>query len=122
MQVKSLDFVVLGIAVFMFAGSISLTVAKKGKPEVNVHASKNDYVYPLNKDQDLIFSGPIGKTYVEIKSGKVRVTKDPGPRQICVIQGWINSPGQWLICLPNRVMIQIEGAPAKKADIDILSY
>lgn len=118
---KVLDYAAIGIAVLMFSGSILLTLSNKGTPEIAINASKKVYLYPLDQNQNLVFSGPIGKTYVEIEDRRVRVKKDPGPLQICVIQGWISSPGQSLICLPNRVMIQIQGE-AKKPKIDMLSY
>ena len=121
MKLKILDYVALGVAAAAFAGSILLTVSHKGPPEVTINASKKVYVYPLDQNQNLVFPGPIGKTYVEIKDKQVRVRKDPGPLQICVIQGWISSPGQSLICLPNRVMIQIQGQ-LQNPPIDMLSY
>jgi hypothetical protein len=41
------------------------------------------------------------------------------PDQRCVHQGWASRTGQCIVCLPNRVMIQIEGG---NADADTVSY
>jgi hypothetical protein len=49
--------------------------------------------------------GPLGITQVEIRDGRVRVRADPGPRQLCVRQGWL-APGETAVCLPNRVSVQ----------------
>lgn len=56
-------------------------------------------------DREVSVSGPLGVTVVEIKGGRVRIKSDPGPRQICVKQGWLG-PGQVAICLPNRVSVE----------------
>lgn len=48
--------------------------------------------------------GPLGTTRVEIRDGRVRVLSDPGPRQLCVRQGWLD-PGESALCLPNRVSV-----------------
>lgn len=49
--------------------------------------------------------GPLGITQVEIRQGQVRVRADPGPRQLCVRQGWL-APGETALCLPNQVSVQ----------------
>lgn len=63
----------------------------------------------LSKDQALTVSGPLGETVIEVQQGRVRVVRSPGPQQICVRQGWMQKPGETLICLPNRVTIEIPG-------------
>jgi hypothetical protein len=49
--------------------------------------------------------GPLGPSRIEIRAGRVRVAADPGPRQLCVRQGWI-PPGAAAVCLPNRVSVE----------------
>lgn len=57
----------------------------------------------LNRAIDV--QGPLGISRIEIQGGRVRVTSDPSPRQLCVRQGWI-PPGGAAICLPNRVSVE----------------
>lgn len=57
----------------------------------------------INRQIDV--PGPLGVTQVEIRDGRVRVKADPGPRQLCVRQGWL-APGETVLCLPNRVSVQ----------------
>lgn len=65
----------------------------------------------LQREGEFSWQGPLGETVVQVKGGKIRVVRDPGPRQLCVLQGWISRAGQALVCLPNRVLIQIPGQP-----------
>ena len=45
---------------------------------------------------------------IEIRDGKVRIAKETSPHHICSQQGWTNSVALPLVCLPNRVYVQIE--------------
>lgn len=53
---------------------------------------------------------------VEIKEGKVSITKSDCPGEDCVHSGWISEPGRSIVCLPNRVEIRIEG----NAEVDFI--
>ena len=53
--------------------------------------------------------GPLGITRIELEHGRARVLSDPGPRQICVQQGWLSHAGEAAICLPNRTSVEITG-------------
>ena len=47
---------------------------------------------------------------VEIKSGSVSVTEASCRNQVCVRHGAISRPGESIVCLPNRLVVTIEGS------------
>ncbi|MEW6229491.1 MAG: NusG domain II-containing protein [Bacillota bacterium] len=52
------------------------------------------------------------KATVEVASdGRVRISESDCPDKICVRTGWITRPGQVIVCLPNRIVVEIEGDP-----------
>ncbi|MHB1677625.1 MAG: NusG domain II-containing protein [Sulfuriferula sp.] len=63
--------------------------------------------------------GPLGVTQIEVIPPRARVLSDPGPRQLCVRQGWISHAGEVAICLPNQVSMEIVGRVRK---YDSLNY
>lgn len=67
---------------------------------------------PLEEETEYSVMGPLGETIIQVKSGKVRVISDPGPQQLCVLQGWISRAGDSLVCLPNQIIIHIPGSPS----------
>ena len=72
--------------------------------------SKTVAVLPLN--EDTIYNVEInGKTTntVEIKGGKVNVSYADCPDKICANHRAISKSGESIICLPNRVVISIQG-------------
>ncbi len=50
---------------------------------------------------------------VEVIPGKIRIKDADCPDKICVKTGWISEPGQSSVCLPHKLMINIEGKNAK---------
>lgn len=62
--------------------------------------------YSLDEDQVI----QIGDTNVcEIKDGEVKMTEADCPDHLCIKQPAVGSAGGYIVCLPNRVVIQGEG-------------
>ncbi len=76
--------------------------------------------YDLSVPRRIEASGPLGVTQVEIDKGRVRIAKDPSPRQYCVKSGWLDSVGQVAICLPNRTSIEL--VSREKRPYDSIAY
>tara|TARA_B100000780_G_C21050023_1_gene421643 strand:- start:168 stop:557 length:390 start_codon:yes stop_codon:yes gene_type:complete len=75
--------------------------------------------FSLNQNITKIIEGPVGKSEIIIKSGKVRISKSPCTKKYCIHQGWINQLNQTIICVPNQISISIIGA---QSDYDSLNY
>ncbi len=84
---------------------------------VEIRSVAGVVVYPLLEDRELTLQGPLGETIVAIHDETVRVLSDPGPLQICVNAGAISRQGEWLACLPNQVLITIQGRQSGEVDI-----
>jgi len=80
-----------------------------------------EWVYPLSSDRVVSVAGPLGDTLVAIEGKTARIKDSPCPNKTCVAGGSISRPGQWLACLPNQVLVRIEGG-ADDADIDAAAY
>ena len=74
----------------------------------------------LKTDRRINLEGEKGGVVIEIKEGRVRAVESSCFQKICVNTRWINKPGQNIICLPNKVLITIEGKESPK--IDAVSY
>jgi len=65
----------------------------------------------LERDQELPLLS--GKMLIEIKQRRIRVRESDCPRQVCVNTGWIRYPGETVVCVPYRVLIEVKsvGSP-----------
>lgn len=80
--------------------------AKEQKLRITV--SGEEYgIYSLEEDQVI----KIGDTNVcEIKGKKVTMISADCPDQLCIHQGSVRLQGETIVCLPNKVVLEITGA------------
>jgi len=71
----------------------------------------------LKKNQSFKIMGPVGETRIEIKDSKIRVQTSDCPQKICVKTGWIDRPFQLIVCVPNKIVISIEGEKRDYFDV-----
>jgi len=68
-------------------------------------------VYQLDRDQ-VIFVGDKARPdmTLEIKNGAIRVAESDCPKGVCKQMGWVRTPGRSIVCVPNKVLIELRGA------------
>ena len=68
-------------------------------------------VYPLDKDIDILIPGANGgSNRLVIRNGEADIVEATCPDKICVHERKIRNRGETLVCLPNRVVVEIRGA------------
>ena len=110
-RIHLLTFDILIIILVAVAG-IFLTVRGLGQKgsRVVVNAAGVKYEYSAELVGTYTVPGELGDTTFEIKDGRVRIIDSPCPNKTCISQGWHNP----LVCLPNKVMITVEGETSAK--------
>ncbi len=98
---------VLCVVIF---GVIQIFVKKDG--DIAVVKVDGRIVRELNLKTDNVvevggYQGGINR--IETKDGKVRMTTADCPDELCVKTGWINKTGETIVCLPHRVVVEIQG-------------
>ena len=63
----------------------------------------------------------LGYNLIEIGDERVRVLEADCPDQIDVEQGWISRKGETLICLPNKLVVELKGLSTSD-EVDIINY
>ena len=77
--------------------------------------------YPLTEDLTLAVPwGEDGYNLLLIENGMASVTDATCPDQLCVRQRAISKSGESIICLPHRLVVQIEGEG--EVDLDAVTY
>ncbi len=73
---------------------------------------------PLDKSAVLVIESEGGTNTLTIKDGKADMTEASCPDHICVDHYAISRTGETIICLPNKVVVSIEGAGESGADLN----
>jgi hypothetical protein len=106
--VTILPFILNGISKISLSKSESLSV------EINYNGTK--YLYSLEENREIKYKN--GLIIVEIKDKKVRVKESDCPDKLCMKRGWIDEAGQFIICMPNKLVVKIVG----KEQYDSITY
>jgi hypothetical protein len=130
LEIKPLDKIIIAILLilsFIPAGvlmtiesndennNIVIKVDNKIIKEISLHNIDSSKIYEFS------FNDNIG--YVEVYNGRVRMlemNKEICPNAICSDTGWIDKGYQSIVCLPNKIIVTIEGN--EDNDIDYITY
>lgn len=100
----------IGIMKFWGTDNQNNTIAIKVENEVIQQISLG--ANPIKgRVYDFQFNNNTG--YIEIDNGRVRMlemSRELCPKGICSDTGWINKPYQSIVCLPNKIVVAIEGS------------
>jgi len=63
----------------------------------------------VREEYDLDVATEFGRNIVHVEPGAISVTHADCPDHICIMQGKLSGSGIPIICMPNRLVISIEG-------------
>jgi hypothetical protein len=109
---RAFDYLVTLIAVALTSASAFFIYGSGGEAlfvTVSAGESGAQWVHPLSATESFAVDGPLGETIVEIKDGAARVISSPCENQMCVAAGAARSEGAFVACLPNRVILTVNG-------------
>jgi hypothetical protein len=108
----------LGISI---AGIVWLAAAPQGTRVVVTSGDQTCFVAELDQSHSVDLDGPLGKTHLVIDATGAHVTSSPCPRKVCISMGPVKHSGDLLACVPNRIMVRIEGPSDENTPYDLLS-
>ena len=113
MNKKSVIWLLLFAAVII-AGLLLYFVLQNSGGNVAVISIDGEEQYRIDlskvKDSyDIEFSTDYGYNLVHVENGAISVTEADCPDLICVHQGRLTGGGIPIVCMPHRLVIQIEG-------------
>ena len=75
---------------------------------------REDVYYSLDEDQQVTLND--GTNTMQIKDGVVTMIQADCPDKLCMHQKPISKTDESIICLPNRVVLTVEGAEEAQVD------
>lgn len=114
---KFFDIVfILLVAGLTFFAAYSVYMKPQEKSQVLIRGLNNEWIFPVEADETIVVSGPIGNTIVRLHNKKAWIESSPCDNQTCVAHGNIERQGQWTACLPNNVLLMIHGTEDEGLD------
>ena len=114
MKVKKIlkipDIMIILLAAGLTGFSAFVSYAKPMKTSrVLIQGQDQTWVFPLDAEETVTVPGPLGNTTIIIHGLEAWVESSPCNNQTCVAQGHIKQQRAWAACLPNNVLLIIEG-------------
>lgn len=101
----SLIVIIMLLSIFLL---LFFNKEKQGKYAYVYYENKIIKKIDLNIDNTYIVKGYNGKVKIKVKNNKIKVTEENSPKHLCSKQGYIKKTNEQIICLPNKIVIEIE--------------
>ncbi|WP_090851652.1 NusG domain II-containing protein [Paraliobacillus sp. PM-2] len=59
---------------------------------------------------------------MEVDNERIRIKEDNSPDQVGVKMGWKDKPGETIICLPHKLLVEIQAKNNENVEEEIISY
>ena len=121
-MIKKADIFLL-IALIVIGGFISIYSLACSADGDTVLVSVNGQPYgsyDLLKDQEIEISQNDHTNHITIKNGTVQMSSSDCKNQVCVDTGSISKTNQRIVCLPNKVVVEIKSSKGG-GEYDVIS-
>ena len=126
-MIKKADIVLLIIILVVGIPLSVLSLTEGiGGDKVRISQDAEIYgVYPLGEDREIDVTEDGHTNHITIKDGQVSMSYSTCRNQVCVNTGAISETKDAIVCLPNRVVMEIissdSGSIGKGGDADVIS-
>lgn len=121
MKKSTLVLICVTIVLLFVSGFATLEIMKKGDSGKTAYIYKGDeLIYEIDLESvgepyTITIEGENGeKNVIEVREGKIGVVSASCPDKLCVEKGFVGDSLLPVICLPNDVMIVVEGTEASE--------
>ena len=123
LPLKIPDIVIILLA-FGLTGASAYTAYLKPQNTIQVliQGQNMTWIYPADAEESIVVPGPLGNTIVQIRDSYAWVESSPCENQTCVASGRVRRLGAWAACLPNNVLLMIEGNDGHKDHPDSIAW
>jgi len=120
-RLKIIDvIIILFVASLTFFSAYMVYMRPLENSQVLIRGRSGEWIYPIEADVTVSVSGPAGDTIIRLHNQHAWIESSPCYNQNCVTAGRISRQGQWTACLPNSVLLLINGI--EDINVDGLSW
>ena len=105
------DLKLIVLLLFLVSLSISFYLfnnERKAKKAIVYYENNLILTIDLGINKNYIVEGYNGEVEIVVKDNKIKVVRETSPYHLCSKQGYISNSYEVIICLPNKIIIEIE--------------
>ena len=85
---------------------------------IEVNGMRHDTVRLAEGPQDIEIRTERGRNVLRVSRGGIAMVEADCPDQLCIGFGRIHRPHETIVCLPNRIFVEIVGTGGDGGDVD----
>jgi hypothetical protein len=89
---------------------------QKGSRAIISVDNRERYHLSLTDERDISIEGSMGMTHIRILDGSIWIVRAPCPHKDCMRMGRINRAGEIIVCIPNKIFIEVQGTGERFLD------
>ena len=109
---------IIFFAVLIFVGFSAAARTPAAQAVIYVDGEVYERI-PLDTEKEIVLSLDYTNT-ITVKDGAAAVSHSDCPDQVCVRSGSLDAVGEVAVCLPNRVIVKIEGKTTGE-EVDLIA-
>ena len=109
--IRKADIILFAILLVLCAASAAFALRTGGAGDKVVITCEGELygTYSLSEDREILLENSGHTNKIIIKDGTVQMAEASCHNQICVRHSAVSRAGETIVCLPNRVVVRIEG-------------
>lgn len=113
------DLILLIVLVVLGLGATAYVAMSGGQGgRVVIESDKKEFAtYSLYEDREVVVKSKNGTNTVVIEGGRVYVKDASCKNQVCANHASIAKAGETIVCLPNKLLVTIEGEGGDGPDV-----
>ena len=118
-DMKKKDMILISVILLIAPGSLAAVHLLQGQAgaQVNIYIDGDlEHTLPLSEDRELEIDNSLGYNKIVVSGGQVRVTQADCPDKICVHHAAISHDKETIVCLPHKLVVEIEGGEDSGTD------
>lgn len=116
--VAALAWVGLGGGLAVIQGALGMAPATSGTTwAVIQNAEGYRQVVDLSKDAVYQVDSSLGHNEITVQGGRISDSEADCENQVCVNTGWVSHPGDVIVCLPHKLVVQVVSDPSEASEL-----
>jgi len=107
MNKNDFKLIIIVIIVVVILFSIYLISNQKTSKALVYFDNEIILTIDLNVDKFYTVKGELGDVLIEVKNNKIRVVEENSQYHLCSKQGFVSKSNESIICLPNKIIIEL---------------
>lgn len=115
-KINSSDLIIIILILIVSIGIIFVQFGQNRQASEAFVYYQGKLLLQINMNKNNVYNLSDAKMKIEVENRRIRISESDCPKRMCMRKGWIQTPGDVIVCVPNKVLIEIRSESADFLD------